>query len=166
MKAASPAARSAANEAANLSRSRNRKPSSEGADESAHRLARVGREGRNVGEAGDVLVTPGLGDHGAAVGVADEDRRAVLLVEHVVRGLDVAVERERLILHDAHVEAVRRERVVDAPPAGPVDEAAVDEDYVLHVGHGCPPSGFESVTYDCRAGRPASRASDDDIFGP
>ena len=33
----------------------------------------------------------GLGDHGAAVGVADENRGTVLLVEHLVRGLDVAL---------------------------------------------------------------------------
>ena len=30
-----------------------------------------------------LLVAPGLGDDDAAVGVADEDRRAVLLVEHL-----------------------------------------------------------------------------------
>ena len=68
--------------------------------------------------------------------MADEDRRAVLLVEHVVGGLDVALERERLVLHDADVEAVRLQQVVDALPAGAVDEAAVDEDHVAHFSHG------------------------------
>ena len=79
---------------------------------------------------------PGLGDDDASVGVADEDRRAVLEVQHVVRGLDVALERERLVLHDAHVEAVGLQQVVDALPAGAVDEAAVDQDHVPYVRHG------------------------------
>ena len=68
--------------------------------------------------------------------MADEDRPAVLLVEHLVGGLDVALERQGLVLDDAHVEAVRRQQVVDAPPARPVDEAAVDEHDVLHTSHG------------------------------
>ena len=83
-----------------------------------------------------MLVRAGFGDHDASVGVADEDRRAVLLVEDVVGGLDVAVERERLVLHDADVEAVRLQQVVDALPAGAIDEATVDENHVAHVSHG------------------------------
>ena len=68
--------------------------------------------------------------------MADEDRRAVLEVERVVGGLDVALERERLVLHDGHVEAVGLQRVVDALPAGPVHEAAVDQDNISYVRHG------------------------------
>jgi hypothetical protein len=68
--------------------------------------------------------------------VADEDRRAVLLVEHVVGGLDVAVERERLVLHDAHLEPVRGQQVADPSPAGSVYEPAVDEDDIAHIVHG------------------------------
>ncbi|MGB0097007.1 MAG: hypothetical protein WBP81_31260 [Solirubrobacteraceae bacterium] len=59
----------------------------------------------------------GLSDHGAAAGVADEDRRPVLLVEHVAGGLDVALERRRRVLDDADVEPVRRQQVVDTVPA-------------------------------------------------
>lgn len=64
----------------------------------------------------------GLGNHGPAVGVADEDRRTLLQVERVRGGLDVAFERQRLVLHDAHIEALCRQQVVDALPAGFVHE--------------------------------------------
>jgi hypothetical protein len=67
--------------------------------------------------------------------MANEDRRAVQQVEHVVGGLDVALQRQRLVLHDADVVPVRLEQVVNAPPAGPVDEATVDEDDVLNISH-------------------------------
>jgi hypothetical protein len=68
--------------------------------------------------------------------MADENRRAVLGVERVVGGLDTALKRQRLVLHDAHVEAVRLQQVVDALPAGPVDETTVDEDDVVHISYG------------------------------
>ena len=79
----------------------------------------------------------GLGDHRPAVGVANEDRWAVLQVEHVGGGgLNVALERQRLVLHDAHVEAVCREQVVYALPAGSVHEPTMDEDDVTYITHG------------------------------
>jgi hypothetical protein len=53
----------------------------------------------------------------------------------VLRGRDVALERVRLVLDHAHVELVNPQRVVDAPPAGTVDEAAMHEHDVLHIGH-------------------------------
>jgi hypothetical protein len=148
MNAASSAGRSAAKDSANFSRSRNRKPSWGGriggtgalggrvGDQRVDRLAGVGCERRDVDDAGDLVVHPGFRDDDAAVGVADEDRRAVLLVEDVVGGLDVALERERLVLHDADVEAVRLQDVVDALPAGAVDEASVNENHIAHVSHG------------------------------
>src|SRR5213595_3073115 len=71
-------------------------------------------------------------------------RGAVLLVEHVVGGLDVALERERLVLHDAHVEAVGLQQVVDPLPAGAVHEPSVDEDDVAHFGHGDLPFGWSA----------------------
>jgi predicted signal transduction protein with EAL and GGDEF domain len=56
--------------------------------------------------------------------------------ERALGRLDVALERQRLVLHDAHVESVCRQRVVDAPPAGPVHESTVDENDVSHISHG------------------------------
>ena len=82
-------------------------------------------------------VVAGFRDHRSAVGMADEDRRAVLEGEHVVGGFNVTLERQRLVLHDAHVEAVRREQVVHPPPPGSVHEPSVAEDDVLYIGHGC-----------------------------
>ena len=68
--------------------------------------------------------------------MTDEDRWTGQQVEHVVGVFNVSLERQRLILHDAHVEAVRRQQVVYALSAGPVDEPTVDEDDVLHISHG------------------------------
>jgi hypothetical protein len=68
--------------------------------------------------------------------MADKNRRTVQFVEHVGRGLDVALERQRLVLHDAHAESIRREQVIYVSPAGPIHEPAVDKNYVLHTGHG------------------------------
>ena len=79
---------------------------------------------------------PASRDHRSAVGMADQDRRPVLQVEHVVRGLDIALERQRLVLHDAHFEAVRGQHVVYTPPARAVDETTVDENDVAHISHG------------------------------
>ena len=82
--------------------SRNRKPSTgrqdrgngragrRVGDQGADRLALVGCERGDVDERGDLVVGAGLGDHDAAVGVADEHDRPGLLVEHVRRGGDVA----------------------------------------------------------------------------
>src|SRR3954452_20032650 len=76
--------------------------------------------------------------------MADEDRRAVLAVEHVVRRLDVAVERQCLVLQDADVEAVRLQQFVDPLPAGAVDEAPVNQDHVSYVCHGDLPFAWSS----------------------
>jgi hypothetical protein len=65
--------------------------------------------------------------------VSDEDGRTVLGVEHVVGCCDVALERQRLVLHDAHVEAVRLQQLIYALPAGSVDESTVDENDIVHV---------------------------------
>ena len=70
---------------------------------------------------------PGLGDHDAAVGVADEDDGAVELLEHVVDRGHVAFEGHGGVLDDGYVVAVAAEQVVDRLPAGAVDEAAVDQ---------------------------------------
>ena len=71
----------------------------------------------------------GLGDDRAAVGVADEDHRFALRVDDALGRGDVVGERERRVLDDADVVAVLLQVVVDALPAGAVDETAVDEDH-------------------------------------
>src|SRR3954464_5181967 len=136
MNAASSGARSAANDSANRSRSRNRKPSTGGriggtgapGGGSAIRALTdspaSGGERRDVHEPGDALVLAGLGDDPPAIGMAHQDRRPVLAIEHVTGRLNVALERKCLVLHDAHIQAVRRPPVVDAPPAGPVPQPA------------------------------------------
>ena len=81
-------------------------------------------------------MVPGFGYHRSAVGMANEDRWTVLKVEDVAGGFNVALERQGLVLHDAHVESVRRQQVVYALPPGSVDKPTVDENDVLDVGHG------------------------------
>ena len=122
MNAACRRATSPANDAANLSRSRNRKPSCgrqdrrnrrtgrRVGDQGVDRLALVGRERRDVHERRDLSLVAGLGDHGAAVGVADEDDRSVVRVDHLLGGRDVALEGHRRVLHDADVDPVRVSR--------------------------------------------------------
>jgi hypothetical protein len=67
--------------------------------------------------------------------VADEDRRAVLLVEYAAGHRHVVVEGQRRVLDDADIESLLREEAVDAFPARAVDESAVDKRHVLCVGH-------------------------------
>ena len=50
----------------------------------------VGCEGRDGDESSNALMAFGLGDHRSPIGMADEDRRPVLKVEHVSGRLDVA----------------------------------------------------------------------------
>jgi hypothetical protein len=96
-------------------------------DQRVDGLALVGREGRDVDEAGDLRVVARLRDDRAAGGVPGEDRLAILLGEHELRRRDVVGERQRGVLHDAHVVAVLLHDPVDALPPGAVDEPAVDE---------------------------------------
>jgi hypothetical protein len=146
MKVVSSGETSPAKDGANWSRSRSRKPSCggkiggcavcwEAGDEAADRLAVVGGEGGDVYEPGDLVVIACLGDDRATVGVADEDRRAVLLVEDASGEGDVALEGRRWVLDDADVEAVCAEQVVDALPSGSVHESAVHEHDVAWMGH-------------------------------
>src|SRR5436305_3127190 len=73
---------------------------------------------------------PGPGYRRPAVGVADEDDRPVLGIDDALGRFHVTIERKRRILHDADVETVLLQDVVDALPAGAVDETPVNEDYV------------------------------------
>src|ERR1043165_6947152 len=112
MNAASLAGTSAAKAAANLSRSRNSSPPAGGriggpgggggGDQRADRLARVGRERRDVDERGSLGVGAGLGDDDSAVRMADQHGRAVEAGENLTGGGDVAAEGEGGILHDGY----------------------------------------------------------------
>src|SRR5690606_37648609 len=73
-----------------------------------------------------------FGDHRAAPAVADEDGRAVLVLENPRRRGDVVGERGEGVLHDAYAIAARGEFVIDAAPTGTVDEGAVHEDDIAH----------------------------------
>ena len=67
------------------------------------RLALVRRVGGDVDQPGDVRVGPRLGDDRAPVAVADEDRRAVLLVEDASGGRDVVGQPGQRLLDDARL---------------------------------------------------------------
>jgi hypothetical protein len=68
-------------------------------------------------------------------GVADEDRRAFVGVECLLRGCHVGFEADGGVLHDGDGVTVLGEQVVDTSPAGAIDETAVDEDDVPNFGH-------------------------------
>jgi len=78
-------------------------------------------------------VVAGLGDHRAAVGVADQDGRAFEAVEDQVGRGDVACQRQGRVLHHRHPVPVGGQVVVDPLPAGAIDEPAVHEHDVLDV---------------------------------
>src|SRR6202034_3411436 len=96
-------------------------------DQRAERLALVGRVRRDVGERGDAWVVAGLGDDGAAVGVADQHGGAAEGVEDLAGGGDVAGQRQGGVLHDCYPVAVSAEVVVDALPARSVREGTVHQ---------------------------------------
>ena len=68
-----------------------------------------------------------LGDHRPAVGVADEDDRFALRVDHTLGHGNVVGVRDRRILDDSDAVAVLLKLVVDALPAGAVHEPAMDK---------------------------------------
>jgi hypothetical protein len=148
MNCASSSGRSPANEAGNLSRSRNRKPSwggriggagapggGETGDKRADRLALVRGEGGDVDQRRDGGMGPCLADDRSAVGVAGQHGRPVLTLQDPPGDLGVAFQRQCRVLHDADVVAVLAQQLVKLPPAGAVDEAAVDEDDVSCCTH-------------------------------
>jgi hypothetical protein len=63
--------------------------------------------------------------------VPDKDHRFGLLVEDLSGGSIVASQRQCRVLNDGDAIAVVLEDVVDALPAGAVDESAVDKDHGL-----------------------------------
>jgi hypothetical protein len=58
------------------------------------------------------------------VGVEDQFGRAY-----------ISREGDGRILHDADVEAIPLQDFIDAPPAGAIDEAAVDKNDIVDPGH-------------------------------
>jgi hypothetical protein len=67
--------------------------------------------------------------------MADQHGRPVLALEDQPGGLGIAFQRQCRVLHDADVEAVPAQQLVDLLPAGSVDEAAVHEDDVSRSAH-------------------------------
>ncbi len=103
-------------------------------DQRRHRLTLIGGKGRDVDEALDLGVVAGIGDDDTAVGVADQDDRAVLSGNGALGDGNVVFQRDGRVLHDRHLIAVLGEDVVDAFPAGAVDETAVDQQDVFNRG--------------------------------
>src|SRR6266704_5981203 len=102
----------------------------------SERFALVEAEGGDVDEADDVRgAGPEGGDDLAAVGVSDEDRRAVLEVEYLAQPGDVVGERGQRELRRSDLEAVCLEALDDAAPAGPVGPGAVDKNDVRSAVH-------------------------------
>jgi hypothetical protein len=99
-------------------------------------------------------VGAGLGDDRAAVRVADQHDRSVLDIDDLPGGLGVALQGQGGVLHDADPESVAAERVVDAPPAGAVDESSVYENDIPQCAHGDPSS---AETGECQHGRQPGR---------
>lgn len=91
----------------------------------------------------------------AAIGVADENDRAVLPVQHTLGCRDIVGERGQRVLHDAHIIATRGQLIIDPAPPGSVGECTVDKDDVRDgvgidaegdtAGQGCGGQGFQGI---------------------
>jgi hypothetical protein len=103
---------------------------------------RSGANAAYVDEPGHLGIGARFGDDDAAVGVADQDHRAVLRGEDELRGRYVARQGQGRILDDAHGVAVFPQDLVDSVPAGPVHEATVYKSDIHRTGcgHGRSPS--------------------------
>lgn len=77
----------------------------------------------------------GFSDDCAAVGVPDEDNRAILGGDRSLRHEHIVFEGQRGVLRDVTLKPSRLERVVDALPTGTVDETAVDQDHISVLSH-------------------------------
>ena len=77
-----------------------------------------------------MFVQARLGDHRPAVGVADQDDRAVQAVDDPPRDGGVVFQGQGWVLHDGDAVAVLGQQVMHPLPAGAVDEPAV---YQYHV---------------------------------
>ena len=77
----------------------------------------------------------GFGDHGSAIGVADENRRPVLRGQNALGCCGVVLQRDGRVLDDADAVTAVLQDLVDAPPAGAVHKATMDENDVLYARH-------------------------------
>src|SRR5215471_12476271 len=68
--------------------------------------------------------------------MTDQDYGAVLYVQDQPRRGDVAAQRDRWVLHDADVEPVLLQDLVDAGPARAVNEATMNQTNVVDPRHG------------------------------
>ncbi len=83
-----------------------------------------------------------VGDDRAAVGVADQDDRAVDLLDEARHVLAVVGEAPQRVAHGERLDALRPQALDDLRPAGAVRERAVDQDDGGGAAaHRCSPSG-------------------------
>jgi hypothetical protein len=72
-----------------------------------------------------MVVVAGLSDDSAALGVSDQDGRAILHVEDLTGCGDVPLEGQGRVLHNADPVPVGSEQIVDLPPTGSIYKTAV-----------------------------------------
>src|SRR5712691_4621035 len=114
------------------------------------RLALVETECGDVDEAHHArCVRAKRRDDLAAVGVSDDDRRAVLELEYLAQPADVVGKRGQRELRRPHLEALCLEALDDAAPAGPVGPGAMDENDVRPAVHLSPTPFVESWKDEC-----------------
>jgi hypothetical protein len=73
-------------------------------------LVGIRRQGRDIDEPGNAGIGPGVRDEGAAIGVPDEDRRALDPGQASLHGGDVARERIEAVLGCHHFVALGLQR--------------------------------------------------------
>jgi hypothetical protein len=91
-------------------------------------LVLVRRERGDIDQPGDPVIGSRRGDHGSAVGVADQDGRAAHPAQRAAHGRDVTVERVEAVLAGNHLVAVRLQGGDHLAEARPVGPDPVDED--------------------------------------
>jgi len=84
--------------------------------ECGHRLTFIRGERRDVDETSHLRIVSGFSDHRSTVGVANENRRAVLCCQSSLGVRHVVFQRHRRILDDGDTVTVSRQGLVDAPP--------------------------------------------------
>src|SRR4029077_13569898 len=97
----------------------------------AERFPFVEAERRDVDEAGDIRRVGAEGGHDlTAVGVSDDDGRAVLESQDLPQTGDVVGQRAQRKLWCSDLEAVGLQALDDTAPAGPFGPCAMNEDDV------------------------------------
>src|SRR6267142_2358198 len=103
--------------------------------------------GAVITEAGNDPKVTGLSDHRSTVGVANENRRAVLCCQSSLGVRYVVFQRHRRILDDGDTVTVSRQGLVDALPSRAVHKATVNQDNVVHNSQ----SPFLTKNVSCRS---------------